>query len=225
MINFESVTKSYRNGVLVLRDVDLKIKEGEFVFIIGPSGAGKTTLLKLLYREEMPDSGQIFFKEGNIVGYSRSQLSQLRRSFGVVFQDFRLLSTSSVYENIAMVLDVLGLADDKIEEKVGSVLNLVGLAGKELNFPWQLSGGEKQRVALARALVGEPQVILADEPTAEVDPVLTWNIMEILEKMNRRGTTILVATHDSEIVNSLKKRVVKLEMGRIINDEKKGSYV
>lgn len=225
MINFESVTKSYRNGVLVLRDVDLKIKEGEFVFIIGPSGAGKTTLLKLLYREEMPDSGQIFFKEGNIVGYSRSQLSQLRRSFGVVFQDFRLLSTSSVYENIAMVLDVLGLADDKIEEKVGSVLNLVGLAGKELNFPWQLSGGEKQRVALARALVGEPQVILADEPTAEVDPVLTWNIMEILEKMNRQGTTILVATHDSEIVNSLKKRVVKLEMGRIINDEKKGSYV
>lgn len=224
MINFENVKKTYKNGVVALEDIDLKIKEGEFVFIIGASGAGKTTLFKLLYREEIPDSGQIFFKEENIVDYPRSRLSGLRRSFGVVFQDFRLLPTASVYENVALVLEVQGLNSTETGERVNFVLDLVGLTAKSLNFPWQLSGGEKQRVALARALVGEPPVILADEPTAEVDPALTWSLMEILEKINRKGTTVLVATHDSEIVNSLKRRVVKLEHGRIIHDEKRGSY-
>lgn len=225
MINFSGVKKTYRQEITALEDIDLEIKEGEFLFVIGSSGAGKTTLFKLLYREEMPDSGQIFLKDEDITLFSRSQLPNLRRNFGVVFQDFRLLPTSSVYENVALVLDVLDRAGNEAETRIEKVLDLVGLSDKSLSFPWQLSGGEKQRVALARALVGEPKIILADEPTAEVDPALTWGLMEILDKINRNGTTVLVATHDSEIVNSLKKRVVKLEKGRIVNDEKKGKYV
>lgn len=225
MIRFDGVNKTYKNGCKALDNVDLHIKEGEFAFIIGPSGAGKTTLFKLLYREEIPDDGKIFFNEDEITSLKRSQLPDLRRNFGVVFQDFRLLPTYSVFENAALVLDVLSLPEDEIEERVTSVLELVGLSGKEYCFPWQLSGGERQRVALARALVGSPSVILADEPTAEVDPALTWNIIEILEKVNKGGTTIVVATHDSEIVNSLKKRVVKLERGHVVRDEKRGSYV
>jgi cell division transport system ATP-binding protein len=225
MIKFDSVSKTYKNGNKALDKVDLHVNDGDFVFVIGESGAGKTTLFKVLYLEESPDEGQIFFNDDEITRLKRSQFAMVRRNFGVVFQDFRLMPSASVFENTALVLDVLNTPEDEIEERVSAALKLVGLSGKELSFPWQLSGGERQRVALARALVGSPSVILADEPTAEVDPVLTWSIIEILEKVNKTGTTIMVATHDSEVVNSLKRRVIKLDHGRVVRDEKKGSYV
>lgn len=225
MIRFENVSKTYRNGTRVLEDIDLEIKKGEFVFLIGRSGAGKTTLFKVLDGEEAVDDGRIFWEDQELGKLTRQESSLLRRKIGVIFQDFRLIPTASVYENIALVLEVLETPEGEVEERVGQSLDLVELSGKKFSFPWQLSGGERQRVAVARALVGNPELILADEPTAEVDPTATWNIMAILEKVNRKGTTVVVATHDSEIVNSLKKRVVKIEAGRIVQDEKKGAYV
>ncbi|MCL5004261.1 MAG: cell division ATP-binding protein FtsE [Patescibacteria group bacterium] len=225
MIRFEGVSKTYGNGVRALADVDLEVHPKDFLFLIGPSGAGKTTLLKLIYCEEKPEAGKVFFEEKEVTSLKRPDLFKLRRDIGVVFQDFRLLPTASVYENVSLVLEVLGKAEKEISEQATAALDLVGLSEKVDNFPWQLSGGERQRVALARALVGCPKVILADEPTAEVDPALTWGLMEILDELNKRGTTVIVATHDSEIVNSLKKRVVKIDRGRIIKDDKKGTYV
>ncbi len=224
MINFSGVSKTFKNGTRALQDVDLEVKKGEFVFLIGASGAGKTTLLKILYGEEKPDSGDVKFEDKDVNHLSRQEIAYLRRRVGVIFQDFRLLPTSSVFENVALTLEVLGTPTPEVEERVQKTLSLVGLADRELSFPWQLSGGERQRVAVARALVGAPELLLADEPTAEVDPTATWNIIEILEKMNKKGTTVIVATHDSEIVNSLKKRVVKLVQGRIVADDKRGTY-
>lgn len=224
MISFSGVSKTYKNGTRALQEIDLEIKKGEFIFLIGPSGAGKTTLFKILYGEEKSDVGQVKFEEKEIGNLTRNELALLRRRIGVIFQDFKLLPTASVYENVALMLEVLETPAAEIEERVQKTLTLVDLAGRELSFPWQLSGGERQRVAVARALVGQPELILADEPTAEVDPTTTWNIIEILEKINKKGTTVVVATHDSEIVNSLKKRVVKLAGGRIVADEKRGTY-
>lgn len=225
MIKFLGVSKTFKNGCVALRDIDLEVKKGEFVFLIGPSGAGKTTLFKVLYGEETPDNGEVRFEEESVHELSRTELALSRRRIGVVFQDFRLLASSSVFENVALTLEVLAVPEAEVEERVQKTLRLVGLSEKEKDFPWQLSGGERQRVALARALVGNPDLVLADEPTAEVDPATTWNIMEILEKINKKGTTVIVATHDSEIVNSLKKRVLKIEAGRLVADEKRGTYV
>lgn len=225
MIKFLGVSKIYKNGTRALQEVDLEVKAGEFLFLIGPSGAGKTTLFKILYGEEKPDEGQVSFGEKEVGRLSRSELPLLRRRIGVIFQDFRLLPTASVYENVALMLEVLETPPPEIEERIEKILALVELEGRALSFPWQLSGGERQRVAVARALVGNPELVLADEPTAEVDPTTTWNIMEILERINKKGTTVVVATHDSEIVNSLKKRVVKMDSGRIVADEKRGIYV
>ena len=225
MIRFEGISKTYKNGVRALEDIDFEVKDGEFVFLIGPSGAGKTTLFKILYGEERPDAGEVYFGETSVGSLNRNELSLLRRKMGIIFQDFKLLPTSSVFENVALVLEVLGVAPTEIEEKVAKALELVGLVGKERSFPWQISGGERQRVAVARAIVANPVLILADEPTAEVDPTLTWGLMEIFERINELGTTIMIATHDSEIVNSMKKRVAKLDSGRLVKDDKKGNYV
>ena len=225
MIRFEGISKTYKNGVRALEEVDVEVKDGEFVFLIGPSGAGKTTLFKILYGEERPDAGEVYFGETSVGSLNRNELSLLRRKMGIIFQDFKLLPTSSVFENVALVLEVLGVAPTEIEEKVAKALELVGLVGKERSFPWQISGGERQRVAVARAIVANPVLILADEPTAEVDPTLTWGLMEIFERINKLGTTIMIATHDSEIVNSMKKRVAKLDSGRLVKDDKKGNYV
>ena len=225
MIRFEGISKTYKNGVRALEEVDFEVKDGEFVFLIGPSGAGKTTLFKILYGEERPDAGEVYFGETSVGSLNRNELSLLRRKMGIIFQDFKLLPTSSVFENVALVLEVLGVAPTEIEEKVAKALELVGLVGKERSFPWQISGGERQRVAVARAIVANPVLILADEPTAEVDPTLTWGLMEIFERINELGTTIMIATHDSEIVNSMKKRVAKLDSGRLVKDDKKGNYV
>ena len=225
MIRFEGISKTYKNGVRALEEVDFEVKDGEFVFLIGPSGAGKTTLFKILYGEERPDAGEVYFGETSVRSLNRNELSLLRRKMGIIFQDFKLLPTSSVFENVALVLEVLGIAPTEIEEKVAKALELVGLVGKERSFPWQISGGERQRVAVARAIVANPVLILADEPTAEVDPTLTWGLMEIFERINKLGTTIMIATHDSEIVNSMKKRVAKLDSGRLVKDDKKGNYV
>ena len=225
MIRFEGISKTYKNGVRALEEVDFEVKDGEFVFLIGPSGAGKTTLFKILYGEERPDAGEVYFGETSVGSLNRNELSLLRRKMGIIFQDFKLLPTSSVFENVALVLEVLGIAPTEIEEKVAKALELVGLVGKERSFPWQISGGERQRVAVARAIVANPVLILADEPTAEVDPTLTWGLMEIFERINELGTTIMIATHDSEIVNSMKKRVAKLDSGRLVKDDKKGNYV
>ena len=225
MIRFEGISKTYKNGVRALEEVDFEVKDGEFVFLIGPSGAGKTTLFKILYGEERPDAGEVYFGETSVRSLNRNELSLLRRKMGIIFQDFKLLPTSSVFENVALVLEVLGIAPTEIEEKVAKALELVGLVGKERSFPWQISGGERQRVAVARAIVANPVLILADEPTAEVDPTLTWGLMEIFERINELGTTIMIATHDSEIVNSMKKRVAKLDSGRLVKDDKKGNYV
>src|SRR3989338_9290167 len=222
MIRFEGISKTYKNGVRALEEVDFEVKDGEFVFLIGPSGAGKTTLFKILYGEERPDAGEVYFGETSVGSLNRNELSLLRRKMGIIFQDFKLLPTSSVFENVALVLEVLGIAPTEIEEKVAKALELVGLVGKERSFPWQISGGERQRVAVARAIVANPVLILADEPTAEVDPTLTWGLMEIFERINKLGTTIMIATHDSEIVNSMKKRVAKLDSGRLVKDDKKG---
>ena len=225
MIRFEGISKTYKNGVRALEEVDFEVKDGEFVFLIGPSGAGKTTLFKILYGEERPDAGEVYCGETSVGSLNRNELSLLRRKMGIIFQDFKLLPTSSVFENVALVLEVLGVAPTEIEEKVAKALELVGLVGKERSFPWQISGGERQRVAVARAIVANPVLILADEPTAEVDPTLTWGLMEIFERINKLGTTIMIATHDSEIVNSMKKRVAKLDSGRLVKDDKKGNYV
>lgn len=224
MIQLFNVTKTYPNGVRALNDISLTISKGEFVFMVGPSGAGKSTLVRLLYREELPDRGQIMVKSKSICRMKPEEVPYLRRSVGVVFQDFKLLAERTAFENIAFTLQVVECPRREVYERTVKVLEQVGLKDKGDNYPHQLSGGEQQRVAIARAIVNNPELIVADEPTGNLDPDTSWDIMGLFEKINKRGTTIVVATHAKEVVDGMKKRVIALEQGKVVRDELRGGY-
>ena len=225
IISMTKVTKAYATGAPALNGIDLHIKPGEFVFIVGDSGSGKSTMIKLLLRELVPTSGEI-----NVMGYDllrirHRKISKFRRNLGIVFQDFRLLKDRNVYENVAFAQRIVQTPGKEIKRNVPSILATVGLAGKYKARPDQLSGGEQQRVAIARALVNRPSILLADEPTGNLDPKNSWEIMKLLEQINENGTTVLVVTHNREIVNAMQKRVVTMKKGIIVSDEEKGVYI
>ena len=222
MIVLDNVCKTYNTGVSALNGVNLRIRKGEFVFIVGTSGSGKTTLFKLLLKELEPTSGKIYINNKNIGRLRRRKIPKMRRGIGVVFQDFRLLKDRNVYENIAFAQRVMGKSAKVIRETVPQMLTLVGLSDKAEFFPNELSGGEQQRVSLARALVNNPPILLADEPTGNLDPDNAWEIMKLLEDINKRGTTVVVVTHNREIVERMKKRVITIDKGVVVNDEKGG---
>ena len=224
MIALDQVTKTYPGDVKALKGISLRIKKGEFVFVVGQSGSGKTTLFKLLLKEIEPTSGTIYINNKNLGRLRRRRVPKLRRGIGVVFQDFRLLKDRDVYENVAFAQRVVNRPTRVIRKRVPEVLQEVGLAGKYKAYPDELSGGEQQRVALARAIVNRPDILLADEPTGNLDPKTSEEIMKLLEEINQRGTTVLVVTHNKEIVNSMKKRVLTMHNGVIISDEKEGEY-
>ncbi len=225
MIKMEDVSKSYSTGAPALNGVSLHIKKGEFVFIVGDSGSGKSTLIKLLLRELTPTSGHIMVNNYDLSKLKRRKIPKFRRNIGVVFQDFRLLKDRNVYENVAFAQRVVETPSRQIRKNVPAMLSLVGLAEKYKAKPKQLSGGEQQRVALARALVNNPPILLADEPTGNLDPRNSWEIMKLLEEINKRGTTVLVVTHNREIVNAMRKRVITVKKGIIVSDEEKGEYI
>ena len=225
MITLENVSKSYAKGQPALNDVSLNIEKGEFVFIVGNSGSGKSTLIKLLLKELDPTSGTIKVNDQDLGKLKRRQIPKYRRGVGVVFQDFRLLKDRNVYENVAFAQRVIERPNRVIKKQVPEILTLVGLAEKYKSFPRELSGGEQQRVALARALVNRPNILLADEPTGNLDPKNSLEIMKLLEEINERGTTVLVVTHNREIVNAFKKRVITMRKGVVISDEQEGEYI
>jgi cell division transport system ATP-binding protein len=224
VIYFDRVTKKYSDGIPAVEDITLSIDPGEFVSIVGHSGAGKTTLLKMLFAEIFPTEGSVFFGSREIAGLSDRELLGLRRNIGTIFQDFRLIPTKTVYENVAFAMEVAGKPDEDIQADVPHVLDLVGLSDKLWNFPRQLSGGEQQRVAIARAIVNQPDVLIADEPTGNLDPVNTHDVVEILKKINNLGTTVLLTTHNKTVVDSVGRRVVTLDQGRVVRDDKEGKY-
>lgn len=224
MIQLQNVTKTYLNGAKALIDVTMRVKKGEFVFLVGPSGAGKSTLTKLLYREEVPDRGQIILNGKNVVRMRPREVPYLRRKIGMVFQDFRLLPRKTVAENVSFALEVTDASNKEIRKAVPAVLSMVGLAEKADVFPDHLSGGEKQRVCVARAIVNSPILLIADEPTGNLDPETSWELMKLFMDINRRGTTIIMATHAWDIVDDMKKRVIELAGGRIVRDEEEGAY-
>lgn len=224
LIQMRHVKKVYKNGVTAVYDVDLDIEKGDFVFVIGSTGCGKSTLIKMLYREERPTSGSINVGGIDVAKLKNRKVFKLRRKLGVVFQDFKLLPRSTVFENVAFTLEVYGLPKEEIYSKVIKVLELVGLKHKAKQYPTQLSGGEQQRVAIARAIVNGPKLLICDEPTGNLDEGTSMEIMDVLEAINKLGTTIIMVTHDTEIVNRLKKRVILLDQGRIVKDYKKGTY-
>ena len=221
MIELKDVTKEYSKGIAALNGVNLKIDQGEFVFIVGDSGSGKSTLIRLLLKELEPTSGSITVMKKNLGRMKHKAIPFYRRKIGVVFQDFRLLKDRNVYENIAFALRVTETPTRVLKKKVPAALSLVGLAQKYKSYPKQLSGGEQQRVAIARAIVNEPSILLADEPTGNLDPANSWEIMKLLEEANQRGTTVIVVTHNHEIVNAMQKRVVTMQKGNIVSDTKK----
>lgn len=224
LIRMRNVTKTYKTGVTAVYDVNLDIKKGEFVFIIGSTGCGKSTLIKMLYREEKATSGKIIVGGIDVNKLRNSKVYKLRRKLGVVFQDYKLLPKLTVYENVAFALEVFGNARSDIHPKVLKALELVGLKSKAKNFPHQLSGGEQQRVAIARAIVNEPKLLICDEPTGNLDEVTSMEIMKVLEEINKLGTTIIMVTHDTTIVNVMKKRVIVLDSGHILKDYQEGEY-
>lgn len=222
LVQFYNVSKIYPNGVKALDDISLKIDRGEFLFLMGPSGAGKSTLIKMLFREEKPTRGQIFIASRSIVRMKRSEVPNLRRSMGIVFQDFKLLENKTVWENVAFAMEVVGANPREIKNRVPEVIKLVGLQGKEKAFPGELSGGEQQRVGIARAIANQPLLLIADEPTGNLDYDTSQEIMELLYSINRKGTTVIMATHARELVKSAHKRVIILEKGRIVKDDSTG---
>ncbi len=224
MIKLEHVSKAYSAGVPALNDVNLEIEEGEFVFVVGDSGSGKSTLIKLLLKELEPTEGTITINNKDLGKIRRKQIPKFRRNIGVVFQDFRLLKDRNVYDNIAFAQKVIGETNAHIKKRVPQMLSMVGLAAKYRSFPKQLSGGEQQRVAIARALVNEPKILMADEPTGNLDNNNAWEIMKLLEEINEKGTTVLVVTHNLEIVKVMKKRVITIKKGVVVGDSKDGDY-
>ena len=225
LIKMRNVQKVYKNGITAIHNLDLSIKRGEFVFIIGATGCGKSTLIKMLYREERPTSGQILVGGLDVAKIRNRKIYKVRRKLGVVFQDFKLLPKLTVYENVAFALEIFGLPKSEIYTKVVKVLDLVGLKNKAKQYPNQLSGGEQQRVAIARAIVNGPKILICDEPTGNLDEKTSMEIMTVLEAINKLGTTVIMVTHDTEIVNKMKKRVIELDSGRILKEYGEGEYV
>lgn len=225
MIHYDKVTKIYPDSSVGLDDVTLSVDANEFVSIVGHSGAGKTTLIKMLLAEDKPTKGKVYLDSVNIHSLSFKEMNSFRRKIGVVFQDFRLIPKKTVYENIAFAMEVAGRPDDEIQSDVPHVLKLVDLENKIWNFPHELSGGEKQRVAIARAIVNQPGIIIADEPTGNLDPLNTYEIVQILKKINDLGTIVILATHNKGVIDSLKKRVITIERGKIVRDDPNGHYV
>ena len=225
MIHLHDVTKIYpQNKVVALENINIDIEKGEFVFIVGTSGSGKSTLMKLLMREEITTSGQIIVDGKNVNDLKQSEVPYLRRALGVIFQDFRLLEDRTVYENVAFAMQVIEAPRHIMQKNVNTVLDIVGLKDKMKHFPSQLSGGERQRVAIARAIVNDPKIVIADEPTGNLDPETSWDIMDIFQRINAAGTTIIMATHDKTIVDHMYRRVIELEHGHIVRDESRGAY-
>jgi cell division transport system ATP-binding protein len=224
MIKFDKVTKIYKGDFKALEDINLEIQPGEFVSIVGKSGAGKSTLLKLIYAEEMPTSGNVFFDKKPIQDIKRRLIHEHRKKIGTVFQDFKLLPKKTAFENVAYALEVSGVAQAEILEDVPQILDIVGLGNKMEKFPYQLSGGEQQRVAFARALSHNPKIIIADEPTGNLDPISSWEIVQLMIKVNEIGTTIILASHDKYVVDKINKRIVVIENGKIIGDYPTGKY-
>ncbi|TCL55359.1 cell division transport system ATP-binding protein [Hydrogenispora ethanolica] len=224
MIQFQGVSKVYPNGVVALNEIDLSIEKGEFVFMVGPSGAGKTTFIKLVIRRELPNQGQIYIGRKNLARMKEREIPRFRRNIGVIFQDYKLLPNKTVFENVSFALEVIEASRREIMRQVPAVLELVGLKDKANVFPQELSGGEQQRVSLARSIVNRPLLLLADEPTGNLDPDTSWGIMDLLMEINKRGTTIVMATHNKSIVDRMRRRVIAMENGKITRDEQKGVY-
>jgi len=225
MIRFVNVSKTYDNGATALLDVNINIKAGEFVFLVGPSGAGKTTIIKLLLKEIEPTTGNIFVNNKNVTSLKHKEIPYFRRNIGVVFQDFRLLPDRNVYDNIAFAMRVVGTSQREIRRRVPVLLSLINLSNKAYAYPNELSGGEQQRVVLARAIANNPPILIADEPTGNLDPDTGWEIVKLLGEINRRGTTVIMATHAKDIVDVMRRRVITLRKGKVISDQEKGMYL
>ena len=224
MIKFLDVTKVYDNNTLALKNVNLTIEKGDFAFLVGSSGAGKSTIIKMLFKEIEPTHGKLILNDTDVTNLNKNQIPLYRRKIGVIFQDFKLIPTLNVYENVAFALMVIGVSTKDIKKKVPMALSLVGLSDKFRSFPSQLSGGEQQRVSIARAIVNDPNILIADEPTGNLDPETAMGVMDTLDNVNKNGTTILMATHARDIVDSMRKRVIAIENGTIIKDEIRGTY-